>query len=153
MPDFYRIQPLADSVIIRALVGGTLMNREILFRAKQVCGDEWIEGYYLNCYYPGNSTDQTGNFIVEYPGKYHEIYLETLCQYVGLIDKNGKKIFEGDIVKSDLGKVGKIAYNETHLSYLILENTEMKYYYIQECDSGHIEVIGNIFDNPDLIKD
>ena len=72
----------------------TLMDREILFRAKQVCNNEWIEGYYLNCYYPGNSTDQTGHFIVEYPGKYHEIYLSTLVSIldwlIRAVEKSGK---------------------------------------------------------------
>ena len=145
------------------------MDREILFRAKQVCNNEWIEGYYLNCYYPGNSTDQTGYFIVEYPGKYHEIYLDTLCRYTGLVDKSGRKIWENDVVSG-------IAYSSVQVGYIVWideiagfgiryynrhrEPTAWKYSSILKAlqmwdkpNEFQAEVIGNIFDNPDLIKD
>ncbi len=136
------------------------MDREILFRAKRVCNDEWIEGYYLNCYYPGNSTDQTGHFIVEYPGKYHEIYLETLCQYIGLTDKNGRKIFEGDILH-----FVNHSYNNKWLCVIeFLEGSFICRYIRKDGELGEYihfnswnekvrwEVIGNIIDNPDLVK-
>lgn len=130
------------------------MDREILFRAKRVCGDEWIEGYYLSCYYPGNSTDQIGHFIVEYPGKYHEIYKDTLCQYTGLTDKNGKKIFEGDILSAHLDDQHlddityvKITWNG--FSWCMRESTEDDV--MSEFDCNTFEVCGNIFDNPELI--
>ena len=136
------------------------MDREILFRAKRVCNDEWIEGYYLNCYYPGNSTDQTGHFIVEYPGKYHEIYLETLCQYIGLTDKNGRKIFEGDILH-----FVNHSYNNKWLCVIeFLEGSFICRYIHKDgvlgerlhFNSWHAkvrwEVIGNIIDNSDLVK-
>lgn len=136
------------------------MDREILFRAKQVCNNEWIEGYYLNCYYPGNSTDQTGHFIVEYPGKYHEIYLGTICQYTGLTDKNGRKVFEGDIVKTKYyGKDSENGCNFNDYDVFVidygeatfrLDNEERRFFLTKLKD---IEVIGNIFDNPDLLKE
>lgn len=144
------------------------MDREILFRAKQVCNNEWIEGYYLNCYYPGNSTDQTGHFIVEYPGKYHEIYLSTLCQYTGLVDKSGRKIWENDVVSG-------IAYSSVRVGYIVwideIAGFGVRYYNrhreptawenssilkaIQRWNKPNefqAKVVGNIFDNPDLIE-
>lgn len=126
------------------------MDREILFRAKQVCNNEWVEGYYLNCYYPGNSTDQTGHFIVEYPGKYQEIYLDTLCQYTGLTDKNGRKIFEGDIINDIDYGIMKCIY--LHGSFVWYKEDRFRIVRI-ECMKyvPVIEIIGNIFDNPELI--
>lgn len=124
------------------------MKREILFRGKRLDNGEWVEGYVVS--YPSGKTE-IHKRCTEPPDilLVCEIAPETVCQYTGLTDRNGKKIFEGDVVNSDLGKIGKVVYNESHLAYLILETSEMKYYFIQECDGGHIEVIGNIIDTPE----
>lgn len=85
---------------------------------------------------------------------------KTLCQFTGLYDKNGKKIWENDIFQyTDETMVTKkdlIEYNETHASFVRLCNTEklgLQYLWIDEATCNHGEVIGNIFDNKELLQE
>ncbi|MCI9682762.1 MAG: hypothetical protein HFI26_15455 [Lachnospiraceae bacterium] len=121
--------------------------REILFRGKRQDYGVWVEGYYMHNFW------NDGGDTIHFPdGGCCEIISETLGQYTGLIDKNGRKIFEGDILKSELGKIGKISFNESHMAFMILKKTENKYYHVEECSGNHMEVIGNIYDNPDFYE-
>jgi uncharacterized phage protein (TIGR01671 family) len=80
-----------------------------------------------------------------------EVIPETVGQYTGLTDKNGTKIFEGDIVlyeKED--EVGQIEYHESEAMFVVVFDTwQTDFDHIYSCD---IEVIGNIHDNPELLK-
>lgn len=158
------------------------MENRYLFRAKRIDNGEWVIGSYANCCYQ-NEEDKTGHFILEYPNKFHEIYTSTICQCTGLKDKNGKLIFENDIVdflghrgivKFECGSFG-IAY-EKHIDWDEIqanimpltgcENTlyacendnyislwEIYWNFNDEDDSlSTVEVIGNIFDNPELLE-
>ena len=121
----------------------------------------WVYGYLCDKNYI-NTVDED-----EYGGKFTSEMLidpETVCQYTGLTDKNGGKIFEGDIVKfrhggefSERGMWYRnyvVEYVNTFCTYgLRFRNKSIHFPCKQATVSMHdVEVIGNIFDNPELLK-
>ena len=134
------------------------MAREILFKAKRIDNGEWVEGLLWKKKYQSNKW-----FISCFPDKddNEEVYvidINTLCQYTGLTDKNGNKIWENDVVRySDevINKVKEdlIVWHETYASFCRLHENKMglQYLLINENISKECEVIGNIFDNPELL--
>ena len=140
--------------------------REILFKAKEVDSGEWVEGYLVRideetCFIASEYdilaayTDNRGT----YDGWMSAIDQETICQYTGLTDKNGNKIWENDVVRyeddlSNMLKEDLIVWNETHAAFTRLHKSKMglQYLYIDEFIASNSEVIGNIFDNPELLK-
>lgn len=135
--------------------------REILFRGKNVDNGEWIYGDYAApfAFYPANIFKQDGNFegVAVVP--------ETVGQFTGLLDKKGKKIFEGDIVHAvyQVGYVGckNVDYGIGVVKYCGSYYGGASYEIDIIGDSGSrvftaslengVEVIGNIHDNPELI--
>ncbi len=122
--------------------------REILFRGKRIDNGEWAEGL--------PSYDENGNLaeIEVYRGFCNcnicEIDLGTVCQYTGLTDRNGRKIFEGDIVRLPKCENDIAVFSLKGCNYFL--KGKCSDYEIENCDGEYFEVIGNIFDNPDLCE-
>ena len=129
--------------------------REILFRGKSTDNGEWVYGYYVHI---GPVSCQRAYIIPEYASAIYvnEVDPSTVGQYTGLNDKNGNKIFDGDIAKVLQGKDKDIAYvgfeNGAFMLYPktgnIYERTLWSYWY----NDWDVEVIGNITDNPELLE-
>lgn len=138
--------------------------REILFRGKHTRTGEWVEGLLWKKKYNDNKL-----FISCFPDKddNEEIYIiipETVGQYTGLTDKNGKKIFEGDIVKARVTENRGYGTNKYEAIYEIKYHEKYCYFYLAREKNNllfdgnwsyfvsQFEVIGNIHDNPELLK-
>ena len=85
----------------------------------------------------------------------YEVDPATVGQFTGLCDKNGKKIFEGDIIKTDFHEMKMSVCYKTRLASFALENRHWMYpHYFQEAvKPKDVEVIGNIHDNFELLKE
>ena len=81
------------------------------------------------------------------------VYTDTLGQYTDLTDMNGKKIFEGDIVQNIITKETAIVrwYTE-HSAFMLYDKNNNKVYFLYDNDFNKIEIIGNIYDNPELLE-
>ena len=139
------------------------MKREIEFRGRKADNKEWVYGY-LVCIPDGDSFDC---YIISDFDERDSIYdlwkyaikviPETVGQYVGITDKNGKKIFEGDIVKDEYGRIMEVVWREKFAKFAfklvktIGEKWTENFLYADMGDwfdlENHLpEVIGNIFD-------
>ena len=125
--------------------------RTILFRGKRKYNGEWVEGFYYKDLWSDNA-----HYII-YDGTDYEVIPETVGQYTGLEDKNGKRIFEGDIVycKSRLDNANMVIIFECGQFRMVLSENYRSYqtnsgFYDTNCFDK--EVIGNIYDTPELLK-
>ena len=134
--------------------------REILFKAKRIDNGEWVEGYYQKRYgLLGNEEHLIFHADSHTVWEYSKIDPKTLCQFTGLCDKNGEKIWENDICdrKEIYPEVVKMNTGDWTLDYSYVFGKE---YGTDFCNLGFyvvrrkcVEVIGNIFDNPELLKE
>ena len=139
---------------------------EILFRGKRKDNGEWVYGYPVKKIDPLLRTEKWFILVQEYDKSgidgrptilrvemsWYEVLPETVGQYTGLTDKNGKKIFEGDIVTNPKGDIGRVTWYEEHCAFMIYSITENKVYWLFDNDFSLVEIIGNIHDNPELLK-
>ena len=132
--------------------------REILFRGKRYLNGEWVEGYYAAEPYTKNTYNC--GYILEnekdlFAKKAWLVDSRTVGQFTSLTDKNGKKIFEGDIVKFPHGTKsmnGKIEYIEEDCIYYLTYKTSRVPFGVF-FNGFELEIIGNIHDNPELLEE
>ena len=142
--------------------------REILFRAKQVNNGEWVEGYFAIGKWYLDEKERYAILPIDlcfYPhceiNEWIEIDPETVCQYTGMVDKNGNRIWENDIISINTYDYmepqedffGRVVYLEKWACWCIQPPEEEKFIPLCECEGSYQTdrfVEGNIFDNPEL---
>lgn len=129
--------------------------REIGFRGKSILLKEFVYGFILQY--------EAGTFITD-GMTLSQIDPETAGQYTGFTDKNGTKIFEGDIVKDEFGRIMKVIFLECWGKYqfTLVKATGERWtnnfiradltdWFVGVCPDALPEIIGNIYDNPELL--
>lgn len=133
--------------------------REIIFRGKRTYNGEWVYGWPFadtaDCSLKkvgkcGCPHDGREYFIVEWVDDFHEyeereVIPDTVGQYTGLKDKHGKRIFEGDILSLRTGRPHVVRFKD---GAFILEDSAIPISFAIK-----FEIIGNVHDNPELIKE
>lgn len=133
--------------------------REILFKAKRIDNSKWIKGYYQKRYDLLSNEEHLIFHADSYNvWEYAEIIPETVCQFTGLCDKNGKKIWENDILMANLDESypEDVTYETVEwgvAGWVTHEANSIDRQYLDEFDLEHFEVVGNIFDNPELLQE
>ena len=151
--------------------------REILFRGKRLDNGEWVEGYLYE-HEPPLQCIVSKDYIPE-PSRWYiiktafadwnmprqvefiEIDPDTVCQFTGLLDKNGKRIFEGDVVAQSWydfdepadDSFGEVVFSVSDCSFSVLDLNKNEIMSMGHGCAYHyeVEIIGNIHDNPELL--
>lgn len=147
------------------------MQDRYLFKAKRIDNGEWVKGNLIrsndaevgyeaiiiptndsNMYTKGGSIGDLGF------ENWHRVNETTICQCTGLKDKNGRVIWENDIVKDDKGNFYKAFWQEKYYQFSWVcvksEKLPMGARWSLNCFRGYeMEIIGNIFDNPELLEE
>lgn len=140
------------------------MNNRYICKAKRKDNGEWVEGYYVCAELLDNSGYE--HLIIEQSadGSSHKVIPETVRRCTSLKDKNGKLIFEGDVLRRKIKdkyvyyKVVFTEFNEQcnscteyigFMAEMITCTSISSIQYLVRCGA---EVIGNIHDNPELLK-
>ena len=135
--------------------------REIICRAKRTKNKEWIEGYYVKFYDSVDSKENRMIFTINEEEKSSQPYSvdpETVCQYTEVDDKNGTNLFHKDIVSAlfigyggkKYTRIGVVEYVKGTFCVNCNDSEEYGKNFLGYVND--VEVIGNVFDNPELIQ-
>ena len=141
--------------------------RKILFRGKRLQGGEWVEGYFFKSDINKKERESGKATMIFTPDcdtfimvpECHNSFMvvsDTVGQYTGLKDKNGKRIFEGDICRNTrTGEIVSVKWHGTMAGYVWDKRRADSFLFdfgelFRACDK--YEVIGNIPDNPEMLK-
>lgn len=122
------------------------MIRDVLFKGKQKDNNEWIEGYLFKSW---DRTFLLWGMTNDIPNMV-EVIPETVSQFTGLVDKYGKKIFEGDIIAKGFYPY-EVRWNPEQVRWGIYSN-DFEVAGFTKFSESYFEVIGNIYDNEELLK-
>lgn len=138
--------------------------REILFKAKRVDNGEWVEGHYTECRgetFIGIDTSSMFEIFCPPVIRWFKVSSETICQFTGLCNKNGKKIWENDIVNHN-GEYAPVKFGR-YCSSFDYGNYNFGFYvdfpeetfYRKELGywCRKVKSAGNIFDNKELLQE
>ena len=132
------------------------MEDRYLFKAKRTDNEEWVTGSLITC------EDGTCKIATRYLDDsaniailicVYDVDRETICQCTGLKDKNGKLIWENEIIKCKFGIAVAVWDKSEWRIKCVKDNIWRKdlHYWVVE-DNQRTEVVGNIFDNPELLE-
>ena len=142
--------------------------REILFKAKRIDNGEWVKGYYTECNgktFIGINISIYGDIFEVFSTpviRWFEVDPKSLCQFTGLYDKNGNRIWDNDIVNTNSNLRAQIKFGLYSNSFSTRKYHQGFYmdfmdkeYYRHELGywAGKSVVIGNIFDNKELLQE
>jgi uncharacterized phage protein (TIGR01671 family) len=146
------------------------MNRDIKFRGKTVQLNEWVYGgFHTHEILQLNALSSKEEVIMNthsliiadtmadwgFPKqiKAHEVQPDTIGQFIGLKDKNGKEIYEGDTTKDNDGNIMQVVYVADYASFVLwAKKRSCHYFFSEEVRADDFEFTGNIHDNPELLK-
>lgn len=142
--------------------------REILFKAKRKDNGEWVEGYYVYDNVKNKAFICATRLLYEWLPKvmWIEVDPNTICQFTGMTDKNGKKIWENDIIKYHFGEIYAPIKYGCYQNCFDAQKAEHLGFYVDwtddKClrkdlgywiDMVYAMPVGNIFDQPELLQE
>ena len=131
------------------------MENRYLFRGKRIDNSEWIVG---NLIQTDDGVYIIQNYVPQHSIKNCEVDPSTVCQCTGLKDKNGKLIFENDIMEAHIDEdfpedVSRFKVEWNGKGWIENHPDGVDREYLDDFDTEHFKVVGNIFDNPELLEE
>jgi uncharacterized phage protein (TIGR01671 family) len=121
--------------------------REIKFRGRRIDNGEWVAGHYLTRRMPEGLRH---TISVQDMWGFHDVQPESVGQYTGLQDTNGREIYEGDVTKDEFDRVAIISWKENEARFA-MKYIGQKTEYRMFISHLKMEIIGNISENPELL--